>query len=137
MTVNGLHIPDTEFEISFARSGGPGGQNVNKVSSKVVLRWNVAASPSLPEDVKHRLMQQQRNRTTGAGELLITSQRFRDQGRNIQDAFAKLAEYIHQAMQAPRPRRPTRPTRAAKERRRQDKRHRAATKARRREPMGE
>src|SRR5215472_8451679 len=77
-----LRIPEDEFSWTFVRSGGPGGQNVNKVASKAVLRWNVVASPSLSDDIKARLQQQQRRRITGDGDLLITSQRYRDQERN-------------------------------------------------------
>ena len=74
-----LRIPDDELEWSYVRSGGPGGQNVNKVASKAVLRWNLAASPSLPEDVKARLRARQANRITAEGDLVLTSQRYRDQ----------------------------------------------------------
>jgi ribosome-associated protein len=73
-----LRIPDGELQWTFVRSGGPGGQNVNKVASKAVLRWNLASSPSLPEDIKTRLSILQRNRITTEGELIITSQRYRD-----------------------------------------------------------
>src|SRR5829696_4099854 len=94
---NGIRIPLDEFEWSFARSGGPGGQNVNKVASKAVLRWDVAASPSLPDDVKARLRAQQRRRITTAGELVLTSQRFRDQERNRDDCLEKVRAMVLQA----------------------------------------
>src|SRR5271168_3775823 len=95
LTINSrLRIPLDEFEFTFARSSGPGGQNVNKVSSKALLRWPVAASPSLPAEVKERLLTRYRARITGAGELLVTSQRFRDQGRNIDDCLEKLRELL-------------------------------------------
>src|SRR5438045_4441326 len=94
-------IPDEELEWSFVRSGGPGGQNVNKVASKAVLRWNVAASPSLAPDVKSRFMAQQRNRLTTEGDLVLTSQRFRDQDRNRQDCLEKLIAMLQQALLAP------------------------------------
>src|ERR1700680_1144228 len=84
-----IRIPDGEFQWTFVRSGGPGGQNVNKVASRAVLRWNVAASLSLPDEVKARLRAQQRRRMTAGGELILSSQRFRDQGRNIQDCLEK------------------------------------------------
>jgi ribosome-associated protein len=92
-----LRIPDEEFEWSYVRSGGPGGQNVNKVASKAVLRWNVAGSPSLPADVKARLRAGQANRITAAGELVLTSQRYRDQERNRQDCLDKLREMVARA----------------------------------------
>ena len=132
-----LRIPRAEFVLSFARAGGPGGQNVNKVSSKVFLRWNPAASPSLPEDVKARLLAQQRHCLTAEGDLLITSQRFRDQAKNIADCFGKLRTLVLQALHPPKPRRPTRPTRAARARRRAAKRHRAQVKRGRHRPTGD
>ena len=76
-----IAIPDDEFQWSYARAGGPGGQNVNKVSSKAVLRWNVAGTPSLPAHVKARLISLNQKRMTTTGDLLITGQRFRDQER--------------------------------------------------------
>jgi ribosome-associated protein len=129
-----LRIPDDEFRWSFARSGGPGGQNVNKVASKAELRWGLADSPSLPPDVKARLAAQQRGRITAEGELLITSQRFRDQERNRQDCLDKLREMIVAATRPPKRRRPTKPTRGSRERRLQVKRQRSARKSGRRRP---
>src|SRR5437667_6970730 len=92
-----LRIPESELAWSFVRAGGPGGQNVNKVATKAVLRWNVADSPSLPEEVKARLCTQQHRRITGAGELILTSQRFRDQERNRQDCLDKLRALVVRA----------------------------------------
>ena len=129
-----LRIPDSEFQWSFVRAGGPGGQNVNKVASKAVLRWDLAASPSLPEEVKQRLRTRQRRRITAEGELILNSQRYRDQERNRQDCLDKLRELIAQAAVRPKPRRPTRPTRGSRERRLQEKTRRSAVKARRRLP---
>jgi ribosome-associated protein len=128
---NRLHIPDEEFELSFARAGGPGGQNVNKVSSKVLLRWRPAHSASLPEEVKARFLAQQRHRLTKEGELLITSQRSRDQAKNIEDCLEKLRELVLRALHPPKPRRPTKPTKASRERRHAAKKHRAQVKGRR------
>jgi ribosome-associated protein len=127
-----LHIPDSELSWSFVRSGGPGGQNVNKVASKAVLRWQLSANVSLPADVRQRLQTQQRRRITGEGDLLITSQRYRDQERNREDCLDKLRQIVVQATHRPRPRKKTKPSRGARERRLQDKRHRAGTKAARR-----
>jgi ribosome-associated protein len=128
-----LHIPEDEFEWSFVRSSGPGGQNVNKVASKAVLRWNVAASPSLPDEIKSRFRAQQANRITTEGDLVLTSQRYRDQERNREDVLDKLRAMLVAAAVRPRRRKKTKPSRAAKERRLQAKRRRAATKAARRQ----
>jgi ribosome-associated protein len=127
-----LRIPEEEFSWRFVRSGGPGGQNVNKVASKAVLRWNVVASRSLPDDIKARLLQQQRQRITADGDLLLTSQRYRDQERNRLDCLDKLREMLRIASIVPRTRRKTKPSRAAKERRLAAKKHRSARKASRR-----
>ncbi len=132
-----IRIPREELDLSFARSGGPGGQNVNKVSSKVLLRWNPAASKALPVAVKARFLAQQRAKLTGEGVLLLTSQRYRDQGRNLEDCLRKLRELVLQALRPPKVRRPTKPTRASKERRHVLKRRRAQTKTGRRRPAEE
>jgi ribosome-associated protein len=125
-------IPQWELQWSFVRSGGPGGQNVNKVASKAVLRWNLAASPSLPTDVKTRLRAQQRNRITTEGDLIVTSQRYRDQERNKRDALDKLRDMILQATIIPKPRKASKPSRASRERRLQVKRRRSDVKKTRR-----
>jgi ribosome-associated protein len=132
-----IAIPETEFDWSYARAGGPGGQNVNKVSSKAVLRWNVRASPSLPEHVKDRLIALNRRRVTNTGDLILASQRYRDQERNRQDCLEKLAELVREAATLPKARRATRPTRGSKVRRLAAKRHRSLRKAERRNPEGE
>src|SRR5438132_2469606 len=132
-----LQIPDSEFTWTYVRSGGPGGQNVNKVASKAVLRWNLAASPSLPEHVKMRLKTLQRRRVTGEGELVLTSQRYRDQERNREDCLQKLREMIAEAATMPKPRRATRPTRRSKERRLNEKRKRSSRKVERRSAFDE
>jgi len=132
---DGIRIPDHELEWSLVSSGGPGGQNVNKVASKAVLRWRLAGNRTLPEEVKARLNTLQRNRITADGDLLIQSQRFRDQERNRRDCIDKLREMICQAASRPRRRKKTRPTRAARETRLQHKRRRARVKAGRQRPM--
>lgn len=129
-----IHIPDSELEWTFVRSGGPGGQNVNKVASKAVLRWHLDASPSVPDAVKSRLRTQQRRRITGEGDLVLNSQRYRDQGRNVEDCLEKLRQMVLQATVLPRPRRASRPSRGSKEARLREKRRRSATKAERRQP---
>jgi ribosome-associated protein len=132
-----ISIPEDELEWSFARSGGPGGQNVNKVSSKAVLRWRLGGNSTLPAEVKARLEGQQRRRITVEGDLLITSQRYRDQERNKQDCLERLREMVVAALAVPRPRKATKPTRGSRRRRLADKRHRSATKEQRRGPAEE
>jgi ribosome-associated protein len=132
-----LRIPDEEFSWTFVRSGGPGGQNVNKVASKAVLRWDLAHSPSLPEDVKVRLRTLQRRRVTGEGELVLSSQRYRDQERNREDCLEKLREMILAAAARPKPRKATKPSRGSKEARLREKRRRSGVKTERRRPAEE
>ncbi len=129
-----LRVPDSEFEWTYVRSSGPGGQNVNKVASKAVLRWNAKGSPSVPQAVKQRLFAHHRGRFTVDGVLVLTSQRFRDQERNRQDCLEKLQAWLLDAATPPTPRKATRPTRGAKERRLQGKKQRASTKAQRKRP---
>ncbi|OAI38893.1 peptide chain release factor I [Planctomycetaceae bacterium SCGC AG-212-D15] len=131
-----IQIPDAEFQWSFARSGGPGGQNVNKVASKAVLHWHVN-SPSVPPDVLARLRAQQHTRINAAGALVLSSERYRDQGRNIEDCLEKLRELIVQATIVPKKRRPTKPGRGARERRLKSKHHQSARKEGRRRPSGD
>jgi ribosome-associated protein len=127
-----IAIPLAEFRWEFSRSGGPGGQNVNKVASKAVLRWDVRHSPSLPPEVKARIEAQQPGRVTTEGELVLTSQRYRDQDRNRQDCLEKLRAIVLQATAVPKVRKKKKPTRASKERRLSEKRHRSAAKGLRR-----
>jgi ribosome-associated protein len=129
-----IHIPEEEFAWSFVRSGGPGGQNVNKVASKAVLRWDLANSPSVPEEVKARLRTLQRRRVTTEGELVLNSQRFRDQDKNRQDCLDKLKEMLLEASFVPKVRKRSKPSRGARERRLQEKKRRAATKKARQLP---
>jgi ribosome-associated protein len=116
-----LSLNPSEISFTYARSGGPGGQNVNKVSSKVILRWNPVRSPSLPEDVRGRFLAQQRSKLTNEGEILVTSQKTRDQGRNTEDCLEKLRTMILRALLPPKVRKATKPSRGAKERRLTDK----------------
>jgi ribosome-associated protein len=125
-------IPERELFWDAVRAGGPGGQNVNKVASKVELRFWVAASSALSAAVKARLAKIARHRITQDGALLITSQRTRDQSQNLADARSKLRELILQALAPPRPRIATRPSRGSKERRLRDKRATSDRKSARR-----
>ncbi len=120
-----LHIPRTEFEITFSRSSGPGGQNVNKVNSKATLRWPIRASSSLPEAIRQRFLQRYAARLTTEGEILIISQRYRDAPRNAQDCLEKLRDLLAAVAQPPKARRATRRTRGSVERRLQGKRRRS------------
>ena len=129
-----IRIPGTEFTWTFARSGGPGGQNVNKVASKAVLRWNVVQSPSLPEEVKARFLAAQKWRITSEGELVLSSQRYRDQERNRQDCLDKLVDLVRRAAIKPKPRRPTKPSRGSRENRLKGKKRRSQVKSLRRTP---
>ncbi len=117
-----LLVPLGEIEFTFARSSGPGGQNVNKVNSKVTLRWMPASNASLPQPVRDRFTARYRSRLTTAGEMLITSQRYRDQGRNVDDCLEKLRLMIAEVAVAPVKRKKTRPTRGSVERRLDEKR---------------
>lgn len=123
-----IRIPDAEFHFHFVRSGGPGGQNVNKVASKAQLRWSVATSPSLPPDVRARFLERYASRITSSGELLLASQRFRDQARNAADCLDKLRTMLTAVATAPRKRKATRPTRSSQENRLEKKQRTAAKK---------
>ena len=129
-----IAIPRDEFQFDFARSGGPGGQNVNKVASKAILRWNPSTSPSLPPAVKARLLLGLASRLTVLGELVITSQATRDQGRNIEDCLDKVRRLVLAAARPPKLRRPTKPTYSSQVRRGEAKAHRSAAKRLRRTP---
>ncbi|UCE86214.1 MAG: aminoacyl-tRNA hydrolase [Deltaproteobacteria bacterium] len=129
-----VRIPLAELRFSFSRSSGAGGQNVNKVNTKATLRWDVLASPSLPAAMRERFATRFRRRITARGELQVSSQRYRDQGRNVADCLEKLRAMLLEVAAPRAPRRPTRPTRSAAERRLRGKRRRSEAKARRRRP---
>ncbi len=132
-----ISIPLREFSFTFSRSSGPGGQNVNKVNTKVTLHWNVAASRSLPDDVRRRFMTRYHRRINDRGELVLHSQRFRDQGRNVADCLEKLRAMLREAAAAPKPRKKTRPSRRSVEKRLEAKRRRSQRKQMRRPPRDE
>jgi len=114
-------IPAEEFAWSYARSSGPGGQNVNKVNSKAVLRWNPHLSPALPDPIRERFVTRYGSRLTEEGELIVTSEESRDQRQNADRCLDKLREMIHSVATPPRPRRPTKPTKGSHRRRLADK----------------
>ena len=127
-------VPEDELEFRFFRSGGPGGQNVNKVSTSVQMRFDVKNSPSLTDPVKERLMKLAGSRLTLDGVIVITAVRFRTQERNRADAIARLDEMVAEASIRPVYRVPTRPTRASKERRLKGKSTRSTIKSGRGKP---
>ena len=127
-----LFLDDGEIEETFVRASGPGGQNVNKVSSAVQIRFDLSGSRSLPEDLRERLGRFAGRRLTRDGVIVIIAQRYRTQERNRQDALDRLIALIRRAAVPPGPRRPTKPRRAAKERRLQAKAKRSAIKELRR-----
>lgn len=129
-----VRVPLSELDFAYARSSGPGGQNVNKLSTKVQLRWDLGASTSLPPDVALRFRTQNRRRITADGVFLLVSQRFRDQARNRADVLERLRALLVEASRAPKIRRPTRATRGSKLRRLEQKRRRAERKSGRRRP---
>jgi ribosome-associated protein len=121
-------LPESELVVRFLRADGPGGQHVNRTESAVELRFDVLNSPSLPDDVRARLLARRDRRLTDDGVLVIQARRFRDQGRNREDARERLTEILRGALQAPKKRIATKPTRASKERRLDGKQQRAKLK---------
>ena len=131
-----VRIPLSTIEFQYSRSGGPDGQNVNKVSSRAQLRWPVL-SAELPEEVRTRFIALNRNRITKDGDFLIVSQAHRDQPRNREDCLQKLQELLRAALIVPRARKKSKPTKGSKERRLKEKRHGADKRAARRVDGGE
>ncbi len=132
-----ISIPLREIKFKFSRSSGPGGQNVNKLNTKVQLRWNLEKSAQLPDDVRQRMIARYKRRMTGNGELVISSQRFRDQGQNVADCLNKLKEMVLSVATPPKKRKPRSVSKAAKMRRLTNKRRRSETKRLRRSPKRE
>ena len=126
--IPGISLDEDELDEQFVRATGPGGQNVNKVSTAVQLRFNIDASPALKPDVRARLLKLAGRRVNAAGELIIVAQRHRTQSQNRADARERLAALIRSALEPPRPRKKTRPSAAAKRRRLESKRQRGEIK---------
>jgi ribosome-associated protein len=126
-----IQIPDTQLIERAIRASGPGGQNVNKVSTAIELRFFIWGCAELPEEVKQRLARKRDQRITESGEIIIQAQRFRSQDRNREDARERLVHLIQSALEAPKPRLATKPTRASQRRRLEDKRAHATLKQQR------
>jgi ribosome-associated protein len=131
---DGLVIPARELRVAFARSGGPGGQNVNKVETKAELRWNLRDSAAVSDADRAWLLKRLCSRLTSEGELLITSTRTRDQSRNRDDARAKMADLVRRGLERPKRRKKTRPSAGSVAERLDEKRRRAFAKKKRKPP---
>ncbi len=132
-----ISIDEKEVQLDFIQASGPGGQNVNKVASAAQLRFDVLNSPSLPEDVRQRLLSIAKNRITNEGILVIEARQYRTQEQNREDAINRLVELVRLAAERPKPRKKTRPTLASRQRRLETKRRRADIKRLRRDVPGE
>jgi ribosome-associated protein len=132
VVTNKIKIPLRELHFTFARSSGPGGQNVNKVSTKATLRWSVIDSPSITDHLRERFLKKYGRRINKDGDLLVTSQRFRDQGRNVADCLEKLRVMLAATAAPHKVRKKTKPTQAARRQRLEQKRAQSEKKQRRR-----
>lgn len=132
-----ISIPLREFHFDFVRSAGPGGQNVNKVNTKAVMKWDITNTTNLDDGIKKRFVDKYHRRIGKDGFLTITSQRFRDRGRNVADCLNKLKELIDTVSMPAKLRKQTRPTLASKKRQRVNKQHQANKKRLRKPPTME
>lgn len=132
-----LHVPLKELKFTYSRSQGPGGQNVNKVNTKATLRWSISSNRTLPFAVRARFADRYRHRITSEGDLLLTSQRFRDRGRNVADCLEKLRKLIADVADEPIKRKPTKPTKGSQRRRRKGKEANSQKKQMRKPPKME
>jgi ribosome-associated protein len=132
-----VKIRYSEFQFSYVRSSGPGGQNVNKVNSKAVLRWNILESECLAESTRARILDQLASKLTLEGEIIISSDRFRDQTRNREDCVEKLRVCLAHAVAIPKPRKETKPSRSSQRRVKEQKSRLSAKKSLRRSPRRE
>jgi ribosome-associated protein len=130
-----VRIPARELDLSYARSGGPGGQHVNKTETKVVLRWRAAETEALDDADRAWVLRRLASRLTTEGELVVTSETHRDQRRNVEDALDRMAALVREALHRPKRRKKTRPSRAARQRRLDEKKRRGERKRERRKPF--
>lgn len=126
-------LPLAEITFTYARSAGPGGQNVNKLNTKAVLRWNVAESTAIPERIRERFLRLYATRITTSGEIVLHGQRYREVERNRRDCLARLEEMLAEAAKIPKRRKATRPTRGSVERRLKRKKEQSQKKSQRRQ----
>lgn len=129
-----LELPVAELSLRFSHSGGPGGQNVNKVETRVELRFDLVGSKTLTEVQRERLQERLAARITRSGELIVRADKHRERGRNMEEARQRLAKLIASALEVARPRKATKPTRGSQRRRLESKRQRSETKRRRQGP---
>lgn len=134
MITSTIHVPDSEIELSYARSSGPGGQNVNKVNSKAVLRWNAQESACFPDFIRARVLARLSSKLTRDGSLIIASDRYRDQIRNREDCLEKLKNLLLSVLIEPKARRKTKPTRGSERRAQESKKHVSQKKGLRKRP---
>ena len=134
VVTTGIRIPFSEIEFTYVRSSGPGGQNVNKVNSKAVLRWDLLASPSLAEPMRARLSKKLASKLTSEGEIVFSSDRFRDQRKNREDCLEKLQRCLSKAAEMPKIRKKTQPSRSSQRRVKETKGKQSQKKHLRRSP---
>lgn len=127
-----VRIPSSEIELSYARSGGPGGQHVNKTSSKVILRWSVRESAALSDEDRALLEEKLASRLTESGELLLSSNTHREQGRNLDEVVARFGAIVREALRREKKRKKTRPSKRARQRRLDEKKRQSQRKRDRR-----